>query len=40
MFLDHKLINFLWTMEEFPEQWKESVIPFYKKGHKTGCSNY
>jgi len=24
-----------------PEQWKEStIVPFYKKDSKTGCSNY
>jgi hypothetical protein len=37
----HKLINFIWNKEELPEQWKESVIvPVYKKGDKTDCSNY
>jgi hypothetical protein len=37
----HKLINFIWNKEELPDQWKESVIvPIYKKGDKTDCSNY
>jgi hypothetical protein len=37
----HKLINCIWNKEELPEQWKESVIvPIYKKGDKTDCSNY
>jgi hypothetical protein len=36
----HKLIS-IWNKEEFPEEWKELVIvPIYKKGDKTGCSNY
>jgi len=27
--------------EELPEQWKELIIvPVYKKGDKTDCSNY
>jgi hypothetical protein len=35
----HKLINYIWNKEEFPEQWKESIIvPIYKKGHKMDCS--
>jgi hypothetical protein len=37
----HKLINCIWNKEELPEQWKESIIvPIYKKGDKTECSNY
>jgi hypothetical protein len=37
----HKLINSLWEKEEFPEQWKESIIvPIYKKGDKIECNNY
>jgi hypothetical protein len=37
----HKLINSIWNKEELPEQLKESVIvPVYKKGDKTDCSNY
>jgi hypothetical protein len=37
----HKLIISIWNNEELPEEWKESVIvPIYKKGDKTDCSNY
>jgi hypothetical protein len=37
----HKLIIFVWNKEGLPEEWKESVImPIYKKGDKTDCSNY
>jgi hypothetical protein len=37
----HKLINYICNNEELPEQWKESIIvPIYKKGDKTDCSNY
>jgi hypothetical protein len=37
----HKLINFIWTEEELPDQWEESlIVPVYKKGDETGCSNY
>ena len=36
-----ELIDFIWNKEEFPEQWKESIIiTVYKKGDKTDCSNY
>jgi hypothetical protein len=37
----HKLIISVWNKEKLPEEWKESVImPIYKKGDKTDCSNY
>jgi hypothetical protein len=37
----HKLINCIWNKEELPEQWKECIIvPIYKKGDRTDCSNY
>jgi hypothetical protein len=37
----HKLFNPIWNKEELPEKWKESVIvPIYKKGDRTDCSNY
>jgi hypothetical protein len=37
----HKLIHSVWNKEEFPQQWKESVIvPIHKKVDKTGCNNY
>jgi len=37
----HKLIISIWNKEELPEGWKESIIvPIYKKGDKTNCSNY
>jgi hypothetical protein len=36
----HKSI-FLLNKEEFPEEWKESIIlPIYMNGDKTDCSNY
>ena len=37
----HKLIIAIWNKEELPEEWKESfIVPIYKKGDKTDCSNY
>jgi hypothetical protein len=37
----HKLIIFIWNKEEMTEEWKESIIvPIYKKGDNTDCSNY
>jgi hypothetical protein len=37
----HELTNSIWNKEELPNQWKESIIiPIYKKGLKTDCSNY
>jgi hypothetical protein len=36
-----KLIELIWSKEEMPYQWKESVVlPIHKKGDKTVCSNY
>jgi hypothetical protein len=32
----HKLINSIWSNEELPDQWKESiVVPIYKMVDKT-----
>ena len=37
----HKLVNFIRIQEELPDELKEFIIiPFYKKGNKTDCSNY
>jgi hypothetical protein len=37
----YKPIYSVWNKEEMPQQWKESIIvPIYKKGDKTDCSNY
>ena len=37
----HKLINSIWNKDELREEWKESIIvPIYKRGDKTDCSNY
>jgi hypothetical protein len=36
-----KLINSNFNQEELPDQWNMSIIvPIYKKGDKTDCSNY
>jgi hypothetical protein len=37
----HKLFNSILNKEKLLKQWKGSiVIPIYKKGAKTECSNY
>jgi hypothetical protein len=36
----HKLIISIWNKEELPEEWRESIVPVYKKGDKTDCNNY
>jgi hypothetical protein len=37
----HKLIHFIWSKEELPDQWKESIIvPIHKKRDKVECNNY
>ena len=36
----HNLMNSIWN-KELPEEWNESIIvPIYKKGDKTDCSDY
>jgi hypothetical protein len=37
----HTLFNSSWYKKDLPEEWRESIIiPTYKKGNKTDCSNY
>jgi hypothetical protein len=37
----HSLIISIWNKEELTGEWRESnIIPIYKKGNKTDCSNY
>ena len=37
----HTFVISIWNMKKLPEEWKESIIvPIYKKGDKTDCSNY
>jgi hypothetical protein len=37
----HRLICYIWSKEELPQQWKESVtVPIHKKGDNTDCNNY
>jgi predicted sugar kinase len=34
-------VNSVCSKEEFPDEWKKLiVVPVYKKGDKTDCSNY
>jgi len=36
-----KLFNTIWNKEKLPQGWKElTIVPIYKKGDKTDCSNY
>ena len=38
---NNKLLNFICKKEELLEQWWQSIIiPTYKKGNETYCSNY
>jgi hypothetical protein len=36
----HKLIISIWNKEELPEEWKESILPLYKRGDKTDHTSY
>ena len=35
----HKHINSIWSKEELLEERKWIIVPTYKKGNKTDCSN-
>ena len=36
----YEVINSIWKNKELPEEWQEFIIvPIYKKGDKTDCSN-
>jgi hypothetical protein len=36
-----KLINSIWNKEEFPEEWKKSIVlPIYKRSDKSDSSTY
>jgi hypothetical protein len=35
-----EVINSIWKKKELPKEWKELIIvPIYKKGDKTDCTN-
>ena len=35
------LLFAIWNKEELLEEWKESfIVPVYKEGNETDCSNY
>jgi hypothetical protein len=37
----HKPVNCIWNKEEFPDQWKESIIvQIFKKDDRTDCTKY
>lgn len=37
----HILMGEIWKQEKFPKDWNEAILlPIYKKGKKTKCSNY
>jgi hypothetical protein len=37
----NKLINSIWNKKDLPDEKKESnIVPIYKKGDETDCSNY
>jgi hypothetical protein len=37
----HKLIKYIWSKEELPNQWKEFIIvPIHRKRNRTDHNNY